>query len=130
MYTNILKLKNLVDSFILREHRFVIKNMLIASAVNIIADAVALVFPFDYKSKPHIKVSKLTFIQKTLKYFTELCSDRSPIEDRQLSNDSVSSAESAGTVHLTEHSTYARRKLDQLQERHNNKTQVINKTQC
>ncbi|CAH2229707.1 jg2257 [Pararge aegeria aegeria] len=55
----------------------------------------------------------------------ELCSERSPIEDRQLSNDSVSSAESAGTVQLTEHSTYARRKLDQLQERHNNKTQAL-----
>ncbi|XP_050362847.1 sorting nexin-25 isoform X3 [Nymphalis io] len=55
----------------------------------------------------------------------ELCSERSPIEDRQLSNESVSSAESAGTVHLTEHSTYARRKLDQLQERHNNKTQAL-----
>ncbi|XP_045459696.1 sorting nexin-25 [Melitaea cinxia] len=55
----------------------------------------------------------------------ELCSERSPIEDRQLSNDSVSSAESAGTVHLAEHSTYARRKLDQLQERHNNKTQAL-----
>ncbi|XP_039746323.1 sorting nexin-25 isoform X2 [Pararge aegeria] len=55
----------------------------------------------------------------------ELCSERSPIEDRQLSNDPVSSAESAGTVQLTEHSTYARRKLDQLQERHNNKTQAL-----
>ncbi|XP_041973406.1 sorting nexin-25 [Aricia agestis] len=55
----------------------------------------------------------------------ELCSERSPIEDRQLSNESVSSAESAGTLHLAEHSTYARRKLDQLQERHNNKTQAL-----
>ncbi|XP_072942147.1 sorting nexin-25 [Epargyreus clarus] len=55
----------------------------------------------------------------------ELTTERSPIEDRQLSNESVSSAESAGTVHLTEHSTYARRKLDQLQERHNNKIQAL-----
>ncbi|XP_038213444.1 sorting nexin-25 [Zerene cesonia] len=56
----------------------------------------------------------------------ELISERSPIEDRQLSNESVSSAESVGgTVHLIEHSTYARRKLDQLQERHNNKTQAL-----
>lgn len=54
-----------------------------------------------------------------------MSSERSPIEDRQLSNESVSSAESvAGTLHLTEHSTYARRKLDELQERHNNKIQV------
>lgn len=52
--------------------------------------------------------------------------DRSPIEERQLSNESVSSAESvAGALHLTEHSTYARRKLDQLQERHNNKIQAL-----
>ncbi|CAG4940388.1 unnamed protein product [Colias eurytheme] len=56
----------------------------------------------------------------------ELISERSPIEDRQLSSESVSSAESVGgTVHLIEHSTYARRKLDQLQERHNNKTQAL-----
>ncbi|CAK1551679.1 unnamed protein product [Leptosia nina] len=55
----------------------------------------------------------------------ELISERSPIEERQLSSESVSSAESAGTVHLTEHSTYARRKLDQLQEKHNNKTQAL-----
>ncbi|XP_047989308.1 sorting nexin-25-like [Leguminivora glycinivorella] len=53
----------------------------------------------------------------------EINAERSPIEDRQLSNESVSSAESAAALHLTEHSTYARRKLDQLQERHNNKTQ-------
>ncbi|KAF9408791.1 hypothetical protein HW555_011633 [Spodoptera exigua] len=56
----------------------------------------------------------------------DITSDRSPIEDRQLSNESVSSAESvAGTIHLTEHSTYARRKLDELQERHNNKIQAL-----
>ncbi|KAM3968308.1 LOW QUALITY PROTEIN: sorting nexin snazarus [Aphomia sociella] len=56
----------------------------------------------------------------------DLNCERSPIEDRQLSNESVSSAESvAGTLHLTEHSTYARRKLDQLQERHNNKIQAL-----
>ncbi|XP_075972746.1 sorting nexin snazarus [Anticarsia gemmatalis] len=56
----------------------------------------------------------------------DISSDRSPIEDRQLSNESVSSAESvAGTLHLTEHSTYARRKLDELQERHNNKIQAL-----
>ncbi|CAD0198928.1 unnamed protein product [Chrysodeixis includens] len=56
----------------------------------------------------------------------DISSDRSPIEDRQLSNESVSSAESvAGTIHLTEHSTYARRKLDELQERHNNKIQAL-----
>ncbi|XP_061706155.1 sorting nexin-25 isoform X1 [Cydia pomonella] len=56
----------------------------------------------------------------------EIIAERSPIEDRQLSNESVSSAESvAGALHLTEHSTYARRKLDQLQERHNNKTQAL-----
>ncbi|KAJ0179237.1 hypothetical protein K1T71_004949 [Dendrolimus kikuchii] len=56
----------------------------------------------------------------------DLNTDRSPIEDRQLSNDSVSSADSAGgALHLTEHSTYARRKLDQLQERHNNKIQAL-----
>lgn len=58
-------------------------------------------------------------------FLSDITSDRSPIEDRQLSNESVSSAESvAGTIHLTEHSTYARRKLDELQERHNNKIQV------
>ncbi|CAB3225034.1 unnamed protein product [Arctia plantaginis] len=56
----------------------------------------------------------------------DMSSERSPIEDRQLSNESVSSAESvAGTLHLTEHSTYARRKLDELQERHNNKIQAL-----
>ncbi|XP_063823534.1 sorting nexin-25 isoform X1 [Ostrinia nubilalis] len=56
----------------------------------------------------------------------EMNSERSPIEDRQLSNESVSSAESvAGALHLNEHSTYARRKLDQLQERHNNKIQAL-----
>ncbi|CAH0663953.1 unnamed protein product [Chilo suppressalis] len=55
----------------------------------------------------------------------EMSSERSPIEDRQLSNESVSSAESVGGAHLTEHSTYARRKLDQLQERHNNKIQAL-----
>ncbi|XP_013175351.1 PREDICTED: sorting nexin-25 isoform X1 [Papilio xuthus] len=56
----------------------------------------------------------------------DLSSDRSPVEDRQMSAESASSAESAGgTVHLAEHSTYARRKLDQLQERHNNKTQAL-----
>ncbi|XP_059059973.1 sorting nexin-25 isoform X2 [Achroia grisella] len=56
----------------------------------------------------------------------ELNCERSPIEDRQLSNESASSAESVGgALHLTEHSTYARRKLDQLQERHNNKTQAL-----
>ncbi|CAG9791866.1 unnamed protein product [Diatraea saccharalis] len=55
----------------------------------------------------------------------EISSERSPIEDRQLSNESVSSAESVGGAHLTEHSTYARRKLDQLQERHNNKIQAL-----
>ncbi|XP_068627751.1 sorting nexin-25 isoform X2 [Battus philenor] len=56
----------------------------------------------------------------------ELSSERSPVEDRQLSNETASSVESAGgTIHLTEHSTYARRKLDQLQERHNNKTQAL-----
>ncbi|KAJ2950745.1 hypothetical protein O0L34_g9006 [Tuta absoluta] len=53
----------------------------------------------------------------------EIIIDRSPIEDRQLSNDSASSADSA--LHLADHSTYARRKLDQLQERHNNKTQAL-----
>ncbi|KAL4713545.1 hypothetical protein ACJJTC_007783 [Scirpophaga incertulas] len=56
----------------------------------------------------------------------EMNAERSPIEDRQLSNESVSSAESvAGALHLTEHSTYARRKLDQLQERHSNKIQAL-----
>ncbi|CAH2063482.1 unnamed protein product, partial [Iphiclides podalirius] len=56
----------------------------------------------------------------------DISTERSPVEDRQLSNESASSAESAGgTIHLTEHSTYARRKLDQLQERHNNKTQAL-----
>ncbi|XP_052751645.1 sorting nexin-25 [Galleria mellonella] len=56
----------------------------------------------------------------------DLNCERSPIEDRQLSNESASSAESVGgTLHLTEHSTYARRKLDQLQERHNNKIQAL-----
>lgn len=53
--------------------------------------------------------------------------ERSPIEDRQSSNDSVSSADSVGggSGHLTGHSTYAKRKLDQLQERHNIKTQAL-----
>ncbi|XP_049865173.1 sorting nexin-25 isoform X2 [Pectinophora gossypiella] len=56
----------------------------------------------------------------------EQINDRSPIEDRQLSNESASSAESAGgALHLADHSTYARRKLDQLQERHNNKIQAL-----
>ncbi|KAI8440065.1 hypothetical protein MSG28_001489 [Choristoneura fumiferana] len=56
----------------------------------------------------------------------EMNAERSPIEDRQLSNESASSGESvAVALHLTEHSTYARRKLDQLQERHNNKTQAL-----
>lgn len=52
--------------------------------------------------------------------------ERSPLEERQLSSESVSSAESAtGALHVGEHSTYARRKLDQLQERLNNKTQAL-----
>ncbi|CAK1578206.1 unnamed protein product [Parnassius mnemosyne] len=56
----------------------------------------------------------------------DFSAERSPVEDRQLSNESASSAENAGgTIHLNEHSTYARRKLDQLQERHNNKTQAL-----
>ncbi|CAG5009746.1 unnamed protein product [Parnassius apollo] len=56
----------------------------------------------------------------------EFSAERSPVEDRQLPNESASSAENAGgTIHLNEHSTYARRKLDQLQERHNNKTQAL-----
>lgn len=48
------------------------------------------------------------------------------MEERQLSGESMSSNESAvGTLNLGEHSSYARKKLDQLQERLDNKTQVF-----
>ncbi|CAG9563554.1 unnamed protein product [Danaus chrysippus] len=49
-----------------------------------------------------------------------LCSERSPIDERQGCHEATSEVNA-----LTEHSTYARRKLDQLQERHNNKTQAL-----
>lgn len=47
------------------------------------------------------------------------------MEERQLSGDSVSSNDSAiSSLNIGEQSVYARKKLDQLQERLENKTQV------
>lgn len=49
--------------------------------------------------------------------------DGSTSEERQMSADSSSSADSAG-MHVGDHSNYSRVKLDQLQEKLNNKMQV------
>lgn len=58
-------------------------------------------------------------------YVDQQVVENSPMEERQLSGDSVSSNESAvGALNVGEHSSYARKKLDQLQERLENKTQV------
>ncbi|XP_026313842.1 sorting nexin-25 [Hyposmocoma kahamanoa] len=55
----------------------------------------------------------------------EMGAERSPVEERQPSSDSSEGGAGAAPLPLTEHSTYARRKLDQLQERHHNKTLAL-----
>lgn len=45
------------------------------------------------------------------------------LDERQLSGDSTSSIDNS--LHVVDHSSYARRKLDQLQEKLNNKMQAL-----